>query len=269
MTDNDQPLFDIIFRGDILPGHQLPQVKAQLAKLFKTDTAKVNGLFSGAAVPLKRNVDQALATKYVAALRQAGADVQLAAAGSVRTSTTQRARPERPAVSEPSASVSEPNPVVAEPKMSLQQRLAQQEQQREAAAAEKLRQEQQAQEQALQSGAFSLAPLGADLLEASDKTPLAEVVVDVSHFSLRPQEGRLVDASEQASSDPVTVQIEDFGLSDVGEDLLTEAEKSRPPAIGVEAPAVDLAPVGSDMGQIKPATPPPPPDTSKLSIAED
>ena len=63
-----ESLFDIVFRGDLMPGHKLPEVKARLARLFKIDAARVEPLFSGAAVVLKRNLDRATADKYVAAL---------------------------------------------------------------------------------------------------------------------------------------------------------------------------------------------------------
>lgn len=70
-----ESLFDIVFRGDLMPGHKLPEVKARLARLFKIDAARVEPLFSGAAVVLKRNLDRATADKYVAALQAAGAAV--------------------------------------------------------------------------------------------------------------------------------------------------------------------------------------------------
>ncbi|RYZ83522.1 MAG: hypothetical protein EOO68_32850, partial [Moraxellaceae bacterium] len=60
--------FDIIFRGDIVFGHQLMDVKARLQQLFKADAAKVDALFSGRPVPLKRGLDIASAQKYKDAL---------------------------------------------------------------------------------------------------------------------------------------------------------------------------------------------------------
>jgi predicted nicotinamide N-methyase len=46
------PEFDIIFRGDIVFGHQLAEVKAKLQQLFKADAAKIDALFTGRPVPL-------------------------------------------------------------------------------------------------------------------------------------------------------------------------------------------------------------------------
>ena len=56
--------FDIIFRGDIVFGHQLADVKLRLQQLFKADAVKIDALFSGRPVPLKRGLDLASAQKY-------------------------------------------------------------------------------------------------------------------------------------------------------------------------------------------------------------
>lgn len=95
------PLFDIVFRGDILPGKNLVEVKQRLAQLFKADEAKINQLFSGAAVPLKRNLEKAVADKYVAALNQAGADVQLMEAGKLAARQAKRPVQRRPVTPTP------------------------------------------------------------------------------------------------------------------------------------------------------------------------
>lgn len=255
-------MFDIIFRGDILPGHQLLDVKAKMAKLFKADMAKIDGLFVGGAVPLKRNLDRATAEKYQAVLKSAGAEVQLAEAGKVgQKKVGQKRAPERTARRvAPVATRSE-----AEQPMTLQQRLAAQEAERENQEAEKakLLVEQEG------APAFTLAPVGSDLLEGVEKTVIPEVDVDVGQISLRPQEGDLVDADERFVVELVAVRVEDYGLSELGDDLLHDDERRSLPLAEVSVPEIEVAPVGSDMGQIKGAVPPPPPDTSGLSIKND
>ncbi|HSC66388.1 MAG TPA: hypothetical protein VLC79_01760, partial [Cellvibrio sp.] len=76
------PEFDIIFRGDIVFGHQLAEVKLKLQQLFKTDAAKIDALFTGRPVPLKRNLDEATANKYRDALLKVGAMVEVCSTGS-------------------------------------------------------------------------------------------------------------------------------------------------------------------------------------------
>ena len=117
--------FDIIFRGDIVFGHQLADVKQRLQQLFKADAAKVDALFSGRPVPLKRGLDQASAEKYKEALTRAGAQVDIVPGGETKPVSVSVARP----LPTPPASTS--TPIAAAP-LTLAQRLEQQ-----AAAAEK------------------------------------------------------------------------------------------------------------------------------------
>lgn len=246
MTSADQPLYDIIFRGDILPGHQLFEVKDKLARLFKVDPTRINALFQGAAVPLKRNLDQATAQKYQAVLKQAGAAVQLTPAGKVQ------ARPARaPATRVAAREV---------PTMTLQQRLA----------AEQTESERQEAAQAAEreaSQAFTLAPVGADLLESAEKPEIAPVLVDISAMSLRSEGENLVDAAEHQRLEPVEVKVGDYGLSALGDDLLQAHEKIQPPPQTVKVLAVELAPVGSDLGQLKREVTALTPDISALRLA--
>lgn len=264
MTQSDQPLFDVIFRGDIAPGHQLLDVKANMAKLFKADMARIDALFVGGAVALKKNLDQTTAEKYQAVLKSAGADVQLAEAGKIGKKKPARKK------TVPSAKAKSP----AEQPMTLQQRLAAQEAEREQQEAQVRKETERAAPQVSISTesddtGFTLAPVGAELLEGVEKEERPEVVVDISQMTLRPQEGDLVDDNERFVVEPVSVQVADYGLSELGDDLLHEDEKQSLPLVEVAVPEVDIAPVGSDMGQLRGDEPPPPPDTSGLSIKED
>ncbi|WP_439133241.1 hypothetical protein [Pseudomaricurvus sp.] len=288
MTQTDQPLFDVIFRGDIAPGHQLPEVKAKMAKLFKADLAKIDALFVGGAVPLKKNLDRATAEKYQAVLKSAGADVQLAEAGKVGQNKTakKKAVPQKKVVQGEIAPEA-PRAVSAEQPMTMAQRLAAQEAEREKQEAEREKQaatapesdstQRETETEAGESkgtaqkdtSGFSLAPVGAELLEGVEKEALPDVVVDISQITLRPQEGDLVDDSERFVVEPVDVRVEDYGLSELGDDLLNDDERQSLPLVEVDVPEVDLSPVGSDLGQLKGAEPPPPPDTSGLSIKTD
>ena len=68
-----QARFKIVFSGELMPDAQLDEVKANLARLFKSDNAKINSLFSGTQVALKRDLGEDEAEKYLAALQRAGA----------------------------------------------------------------------------------------------------------------------------------------------------------------------------------------------------
>ncbi|HMM77013.1 MAG TPA: hypothetical protein PJ986_14985 [Gammaproteobacteria bacterium] len=69
--------FDVVFSGQLQAGVDAAQVHENLARLFKTEPAKLAHLFTGQAVPIKRGVDAATALQYQAALAKAGALVEL------------------------------------------------------------------------------------------------------------------------------------------------------------------------------------------------
>lgn len=68
--------YKIVFTGELMPEAALDTVKDNLARLFKSDRSKIEALFSGAAVALKRDLAEAEADKYLGALQQAGARVR-------------------------------------------------------------------------------------------------------------------------------------------------------------------------------------------------
>ena len=70
-------IYVIVFKGEILAGHQIISVKAHLAQLLKADANQITRLFSGKQVVLKKTADKAVALKYGTALKKAGADVRV------------------------------------------------------------------------------------------------------------------------------------------------------------------------------------------------
>lgn len=73
MTDTR---YKIVFEGQLMPDQSLDTVKANLARLFRSDQAKIDVLFTGGPVALKRDLSEAEADKYLGALQQAGAQVR-------------------------------------------------------------------------------------------------------------------------------------------------------------------------------------------------
>jgi len=67
------PTYQVIFRGQIAPDMSVETVKANLAKLFKTDAAKIARLFAGPDVVLKKGLGQEEARRYRTLLTKAGA----------------------------------------------------------------------------------------------------------------------------------------------------------------------------------------------------
>ncbi|MFZ6048310.1 DUF805 domain-containing protein [Pseudomonas sp. CR3202] len=68
--------YKIVFDGEPMPGVALETVKENLARLFKSDTGKIDSLFGGRSIALKRDLPEAEADKYLAALQRAGAKVR-------------------------------------------------------------------------------------------------------------------------------------------------------------------------------------------------
>jgi hypothetical protein len=73
--------FDIVFQGKLVAGVDAGQARADLARLFKTDPARIERLFSGQRVLLKKGLDATSADNYRRALAQAGAEVELIPTG--------------------------------------------------------------------------------------------------------------------------------------------------------------------------------------------
>ena len=66
-------VFEVAFSGEIAPGADLSQVRASVGKMFKADETKLDQLFSGKRIVIKKNIDEQTALKYKAALSKAGA----------------------------------------------------------------------------------------------------------------------------------------------------------------------------------------------------
>lgn len=71
--------YNIVFHGELVGGADPAVVKQNLAKVFKMDLERVEKLFSGKAVVLKKDADKATAMKFRAVLKKAGAQCEMKA----------------------------------------------------------------------------------------------------------------------------------------------------------------------------------------------
>ena len=71
------PRYKIVFDGQLMPEASLEMVKTNLARLFKSDLARIDGLFNGTPVALKRDLSESEAGQYLSALQKAGANVRM------------------------------------------------------------------------------------------------------------------------------------------------------------------------------------------------
>ena len=269
--------YAIVFNGGIVEGFAADTVKAQLAKLLKTDAKKTAALFSGKQIILKKTTDRAEAAKYGKALKKVGADVKIRI---IKAGAAATAAPVKPAaaLSKPAAALSKPaaalsKPAAAPPKPA-------------AALAAETPAEPEA--PVIDTSGISLAPNEGDLFDPvpravipeidlssfsvaeNDDRPLvepsAEVIVelDLSEFSVKDNDGTaLVEHEDEVIP---AIEVPDFGLDEPGavlETLQEEKELLNPSTIGMT-----LAIAGAELLEDEPPPPPPPraPDTSKINL---
>lgn len=261
-------LFNVVFRGDILPGHNLADVKARFAQLFKMDLAKAENFFSGKPLALKANCDRTTADKFKAVLEQAGAAVEIRAAAA-QTLAPQTAAPAPQTASAPAPKPAAPAPVA--PTASAP-----------AAAA-------------APQDPWSLSAAGSNLLRPGETQAPPPVTVDISHlkivkpklFSDEPEEPlepprpvvqsqinlssyQLAAAGEdlvpQEPFVPRDIDLSELSLDAVGADVLREDERQKFVPANIDTGGVDIAPAGSDMGQVKPPEAPPAPSTEHITL---
>jgi hypothetical protein len=72
-----EPLFNIVFFGILQPGKDKAVVMQNMAKLFKTEPAKLSPFFAGGRKVIKSNVDELVAEKYRVTLENIGLVIKI------------------------------------------------------------------------------------------------------------------------------------------------------------------------------------------------
>lgn len=154
-----EPRFDIFFRGDIVPGRRLDEVRDRLRQLFQIEDARLNALFSGRPTVIRRDLSAADAERYRAALHDAGAQVEL-----------------RPLHS-PDAPVTPSSQAAPEASWTLAP-----------VGADVLRPEERSQTTApsIDLGGLEVAPVGADVLRPDQRHTAVARDIDTAHLGLVP-----------------------------------------------------------------------------------
>ncbi len=230
--------FDIVFRGELVPGAELAQVKQNLARLFKMDPARIELLFSGKPVVLKRGLDMDAAGKYRVAIKKAGARVDTKA-----SAQTAAARPVQPKA----AQTPSPPP--------------------EAQASTGVAQPAVARADRADDG-LSLAPAGIELLAPEEKKPQPMVNIDLSSYSLKASGEALLNEDEYEQQVSLPLDLSELNLAPVGADVLKPEERVVVPTVEIDLEGLSVAPPGERLEAVKSA-PPPAPDVSKLSLVND
>lgn len=247
------PTYDIYFRGEILPGQDEGQVKANIANLFKANEAKLAQLFSGKAIAIKKGVDKTAALKYQQAFKNAGAKAVITAGTAAASPTAPSPEPASQAEAQPTTEVKQP--------------------------ASETRDE----------GSWDVLPVGSDVLKPSERKVVEDANIDTSAIKV----ASVFAQPEEKTAPPPAPDTSHISVAETGADMnpdaptptpdleldlsaldLAEAgarmsdEKEQTPEPDLDLSKITTAEPGSDMGQIKKDPPPPAPDTSHLSIKE-
>lgn len=101
--------YNIYFSGNIMKGQNPEEVRKKIGTLFKLDGAKLDRLFSGQPMPIKKNINMDQAVKYRLAFREAGALLDIRPAGIDQPPPASSPRPGRAPETQESLTLSPPN----------------------------------------------------------------------------------------------------------------------------------------------------------------
>ena len=97
--DQNMPIetFDIFFSGKLLEGFSVSEVKEQIGRQLKLNSAQLEHLFSGQEIRIKSAVDQETAVRYRIAFRDAGALLEIRPAAADNSASTTVPKEPKPA----------------------------------------------------------------------------------------------------------------------------------------------------------------------------
>lgn len=195
--------FNVVFAGEMVAGADPAKVRENLAAAFRMDVSKVEALFSGKRVVVKKDADQATAMKFRAVMKQAGALCDLERIGDeapASASETPAAAPAQ-AVPAPAAPAARPVPSAEPPAPVKGGSLETVGTIRMGGTGF--------------SGPFEVAPAGADMADKHEGPP--PIVPDVSHFSVAPPGADM--GQKKDDKPPVTPDTSHLSIAPPGSKL--------------------------------------------------
>lgn len=222
--------FRLVFSGEVTEGQHPAVVKKRLAAVLKLDDARMDVMFSGKAVVVKKQTDEKTAARYQAVFEKAGARL--------------RVLPLEEGVS-PASESARPDP---------------------ANNADKDADPQQAeQETQTEDGGLQVMPVGADLVSREERGPEAPAAMpDVDHLTLAELGAQLGQGTAEVVVAEITVE---FDLAEVGA-IIGEVDRALP-ELAVPDVDFELAEPGARMSDAAQPPPAEPPDTSHLSLDDE
>ncbi|MCU7932208.1 MAG: hypothetical protein KZQ90_15505 [Candidatus Thiodiazotropha sp. (ex Codakia rugifera)] len=236
--------YDVYFSGAILKDNDPKEVKRKIGAMFKLDGEKLDRLFSGKPIPIKKGLDMDRAIKFRIAFRDAGGLVDIVPAG--QPAPTPKPPPQTRTV-ETSPMVSQRgNPPNTE--MTL--------------ADGPMEPESDADVTSISVPDYALSsPQGFDLTDCTPKVEAVDIP-DISSLDLDKSDSDL-DASP--NPEPLEIDTSALALDDPGTDLL---EQSPPEPPNIDTAALSLSP--ANQGSLEdcqtPVEPAPIPNLDHLKI---
>ena len=212
-----EPSYQIVVTGELVDGTYLPEVKAKLAALFKTPAEKLDPLFSGKRVVIKKGLGVDAAEKYVAAVQAAGLICSAEAIGAELPQTAVADKESGVSLAPVGTTIIDP-PAVATPQYNVSAYSV-------ASVGETLVEPPEVEVTDIDVSALSVDPVGEDLVE---HTPPPPPSIDTGALSVAPVGTQMAD---QKSVTPVVIDTENLDLAPVGSDVgeLKREDGAPPP----------------------------------------
>ncbi len=261
--DAGQEQYKLVYAGEITDGQHAAVVKKRLAGVLKLDDDRMDVLFSGKAVVVKKSTDARTAARYQDVFQKAGARLRVQP---VEGAAAQSASASGTAAPASAPTRNSPEPAEAPDKASSADTVP----------------------TPSADGDLQVMPVGSDVLTDAERPDAPAADVDTSHLSVQgavfvtdePEaevDAPNVDHLSMAEpgtvlGDPheeVVVEIDaDFDLADVGTDMGEITRESAAP-LDVDAVDFDVADAGADLDTKSKPPPPAAPDTSHLTLDDD
>jgi hypothetical protein len=230
--------YRLVFRGEVLEGQHKAVVKQRLGATLKLEGERLDAIFTGKAVTIRKDADTDTAARFQIAFKRAGARLRVLPvvvdawepelSGAAATSGSPPAQAGAFQLAPVGARLAEPRAAAPAPSVDIAH--------------------------------LSLASPGAVL---GEPRPATAPMPDVSHLTVAALGSVLGGAA--ANPAPAEVAAPLWQIADAGVDLVPSSVPVPPP-FDVDEIDFELAPPGSLLVDADDAPAPPPPDTSRLRL---
>jgi len=207
--------YQIVVSGELVDGAYLPEVKVKMAALFKMPAEKLDPLFSGKRVVIKKGLGAEAAGKYVAAVRAAGLICSTEESVAEAAQTSEPARVSGVTLAPVGVTLVDPSPVVT-PEIDVSTYSV-------ATVGEVLVEPPEILAADIDISALNVDPVGEDLV---DHSPPQAPVIDTGDLSVAPIGTQMAETAKVA---PAAIDIGDLDLAPVGSDVGESRREDAPP----------------------------------------